>query len=308
MKTSKLWFVIINPTSGNGLSEKKWPQIEALLNTYGFNFEFAFSEYKNHSTKLVQEAITNGFTKIICIGGDGTLHNIVNGIMLQNVIETSKINVGVIPIGTGNDWVRTYNIPNDIENAIQIIKNGKTKIQDLGKIDFLNSNKPSIYFNNLAGLGFDGYVVSKVEKYKKYGALAYFLGTLEGLFSFKNFSSKVIVNSQVISNKALMILVGLCRYSGGGMQLTDAPNPNDGLLDICMVTNFSKFDIIKNLTNLYNGKIAQVKKVISLKTNTIEINILDGNAPFIQADGELIGKGDLLITIVPKAFSFYCKF
>lgn len=307
MKPSKSWFVIINPTSGNGLSRKKWPQIKALLVSNNFNFEFVFSEYKNHSTELTQEAIGKGFKNIICIGGDGTLHNIINGIMCQNSIESSKISVGVIPIGTGNDWIKTYNLPNDIEKAVEVLKNGKTEIQDLGKIDFLSSKKTSIYFNNLAGLGFDGYVVSKVEKYKKFGALAYLLGTLESLFSFKNFNSKVSVNSKVITDKALMILVGLCRYSGGGMQLTDTPNPNDGLLDICMVTNFSKFDIIKNLSNLYNGKIARVKKVITLKTQTIQINIKDENAPFIQADGELLGKGDVLISIVPKAFSFYCK-
>lgn len=307
MKPSKSWFVIINPTSGNGLSRKKWPQIKALLVSNNFNFEFVFSEYKNHSTELTQEAIGKGFKNIICIGGDGTLHNIINGIMCQKSIESSKISVGVIPIGTGNDWIKTYNLPNDIEKAVEVLKNGKTEIQDLGKIDFLSSKKTSIYFNNLAGLGFDGYVVSKVEKYKKFGALAYLLGTLESLFSFKNFNSKVSVNSKVITDKALMILVGLCRYSGGGMQLTDTPNPNDGLLDICMVTNFSKFDIIKNLSNLYNGKIARVKKVITLKTQTIQINIKDENAPFIQADGELLGKGDVLISIVPKAFSFYCK-
>ncbi len=245
MANSNRWFVIINPTSGNGSSRKKWPQIKTLLASYNFDFDFAFTEHENHSPELVQQAIENGFLNIICVGGDGTLHNIVNGIMNQTKVSSNKINIGVIPIGTGNDWVKTHNIPNDFEKAIQIIKNGNKKIQDLGKIEFLNKDRKPVYFNNLAGVGFDGFVVSKVHKYKHFGALAYLTGAVLGLFSFKNFNSNILVESKEIYSKTLMVLVGLCNYSGGGMQLTKEPNPFDGLFDISIAKNIGKFDIIK---------------------------------------------------------------
>lgn len=305
-KISKNWFVIINPTSGNGSAKKKWPKIERLLTKHRFNFDFAFTEYSNHSSELVQHAISKGMTKIICIGGDGTLHNIVNGIMTQKMVSSNKVCVGVIPIGTGNDWVKTHQIPKNIESAVQLIKNKKIAQQDIGKIEFIDENKAPIYFNNLAGVGFDGYVVSKVDKYKHIGALAYLFGAIISLFSFKNFESKLSVNSEVISGKTLMVLIGVCKYSGGGMQLTNTPNPFDGLFDISVAKNFSKLDIIKNVTELFNGKISNHRKVKSVKSNHITVEINQGKAPLIQADGELIGSGNIKITLIPKAFSFYC--
>ena len=300
------WFVIINPTSGNGRSRLKWPIIEGLLKQYAFEFDYAFTEYPGHSKKLVQQAIKQNISNIISVGGDGTLHNIVNGIMAQSVVASINIKVGVIPIGTGNDWVKTHKIPKDYERAIQIIKNGNIATQDLGKIEFLNSSHPPIYFNNLAGIGFDGYVVSKVEAYKNLGAVAYLFGAFISLFSFKNFTSKISINSEDICGETLMILIGLCKYSGGGMQLTDAPDPFDGLLDVSVAKNFSKIDILKNLTKLFNGKINSIKKVQTLKATSIKINIDQNEFPFIQADGELVGTGAITITLIPKAFSFYC--
>ena len=105
-----------------------------------------------------------------------------------------------------------------------------------------------------------------------------------------------------------MVLVGLCKYSGGGMQLTESANPIDGLFDISIAKNLSKLDIFKNIFKLFNGKIVKQKKVEVLKTD--RITILTKNEivqPFIQADGELIGKGSIKVSIIPKAFSFFVK-
>jgi len=305
MANSNRWFAIINPTSGNGSSKQKWPEIEALLNTYNFDFDFAFTEHENHSSELIQHAIKNGFLNIICVGGDGTLHNIINGIMNQNFQQSKEVAIAMVPIGTGNDWVKTHNIPNDFEKAIQVIKKCNIKTQDLGKIEFLNEDRKPVFFNNLAGVGFDGFVVSKVHKYKHFGALAYLTGAVLGLFSFKNFKSKVVVDSKEINSKTLMVLVGLCNYSGGGMQLTKNANPFDGLFDISIAKDIGKFDIIQNLTRLFNGKIVNHKKVETLKSNEITITVDEDNLPIIQADGELIGKGNIKVSVIPKAFSFY---
>ena len=307
MANLKTWFVIVNPTSGNGSGQKKWSKIQELLKTYGFNFQYAFTEFDKHSGLIVKNAIKKGFVNIISIGGDGTLHNIVNGIMQQSEAPTANINIGVIPIGTGNDWIKTHHIPKDIEKAIQIIINGNTKIQDVGRIDFINQNKNPVYFINLAGVGFDGYVVNNIEKYKRFGTMSYLLGALFGLLSFENFHSKVLFNSRNISGKTLMVLIGLCKYSGGGMQLTKMPNPFDGLFDICIAKDFSKFEVVKNITKLFNGKIVNYKKVETQKTTEITIEINEEQLPFIQADGELIGKGNIKVSLISKSFSFYCN-
>ncbi|WP_299548899.1 diacylglycerol kinase family protein [Seonamhaeicola sp.] len=302
---SKKWFVIVNPTSGNGKAKRKWPNIERLLKQHQFDFEFAFTQYEKHSVYLVQKAIRDQFKHIICVGSDGTLHNTVNGIMAQKLVSSQVIQVGVIPIGTGNDWVKTYNIPNTMESAIEIIKKGHIASQDIGKIEFENDHREPIYFNNLAGVGFDGYVVSRVETYKKWGALAYLIGALSGMFSFRNFNTRLHVNSKVISGKTLMILIGICQYSGGGMQLTHTPNPSDGLFDISYVGNLNKLEIIKNLPKLFNGTITNYKKVKIFKAASVRIELTGKSQPLIQADGELTGTGNFKVSVIPRAFSFY---
>jgi diacylglycerol kinase (ATP) len=307
MSNSNRWFVIINPTSGNGSSKRKWPRIKALLNAEDFDFDYAFTEHEKHSVLLVQSAVKQGFKNIISVGGDGTLHNIINGIQRQNSVNSSDIQIGVVPIGTGNDWIKTYNIPINNEKAISIIKRGVLRQQDLGKIEFIDQKQEPIYFNNLAGVGFDGFVVSKVGKYKNLGAIAYLIGAIAGLFSFKNFSSTITLNETEIKTKSLMVLAGLCKYSGGGMQLTKDPNPNDGLFDVSIAKDLSKFDILKNLSNLFNGKIVDHSKVENYKVSELSIIIASKVKPFIQADGELIGTGGIRLKIVPRAFTFYAN-
>ena len=297
------WYVIINPTSGNGSAKKKWPKIKTLLTQYNFEFEFAYTEFDKHSKELAQKAIKNGFKNIICIGGDGTLHNIVNGIFNQSFSNPSDITIGIIPIGTGNDWIKTHNIPKHIESSIKIIKKGFIANQDLGKIEFQNYNGSPVFFNNSAGVGFDGYVVSYVNKYKYLGALSYLIGAIACMFSFKNFNATI--NTNEFSVKTLMITIGLCKYSGGGMQLTNNPSPFDGLFDISMVNNFHSIDIIKNIISLFNGKIDRIEKVKCFKTRGIKIEFDIDNLPLIQADGELVGSGDFKITLLPKALAFY---
>ncbi|WJJ97075.1 diacylglycerol/lipid kinase family protein [Algibacter luteus] len=299
------WFVIINPTSGNGLSRKKWPNIKALLEKYEFNFQFEFTRYPKHSTELLHQALIQNIKHFICVGGDGTLHNMVNAIMTQNLIPTAEIKVGVIPIGTGNDWVKTHNIPKDFESCIQIIKNGQLKTQDVGEIVIRNNSNKPIFFINLAGIGFDGFVVSKVHKFKHLGAIAYLYGTIISLFRFKNFKAKVASKSETISGKTLMILIGLCQYSGGGMQLTESANPFDGLLDISVAKNLRKLEIVSNLPKLFNGNVTRHHKVKTFKTEGLTVEIDQMKEPLIQADGELVGSGSFEVIIIPKAFSFY---
>lgn len=304
MSCSK-WFVIINPTSGNGKAEKLWPKIRSLLELYDFDFDFAFTKSRNHNIELVHHSVNQGITCFICVGGDGTIHNTVNGIMTQNKFDTHALSLGVVPIGTGNDWVKTHNISSNIKQAILTIKNGKTSIQDIGKISFLHTKKAPVFFNNLSGIGFDGYVVSKVGKYKHLGSISYLVGALMGLFSFKNFEAEIEINKQLIKTKSLMVLIGLCKFSGGGMQLTDFTDFNNGDFDISIASNFSKLDILLNTQKLYNGAIVNLKKVKTYRSDEIIIRVTQEKKPFIQADGELLGIGDIKISLIRSAFKFF---
>ena len=301
MKTN--WFLIMNPTSGNGKSKKNWRKISDELKKQHILFSFAFTEYSKHEEILVENAIKNGFTKIISVGGDGTLHHVVNGIMKQKLVETNTIQLAVIPIGTGNDWVKTYNIPTKIENSITIISKEKTILQDVGKLE--TENNIINYFTNVAGIGYDGYVVHKLKNLKRFGGIAYLLSGLAGLLLYKPVDFTIEINEKKFQEKCLMVIFGNCKFSGGGMQFTKDVNPSDGLLDITIAKNLTLLDMVLNLLKLYNGKIVHHKKVETYKTNTLKvIPTSTVENPFIQADGELINTGSVSVSIIEKAILF----
>ena len=294
------FFIVVNPHSGNSNFKKSWEKITYILKLKNINFSYSFTEYRKHEVILVDKAIEQGYRNIISVGGDGTLHHVVNGIMKQRYIKTSKIKLGVIPLGTGNDWIRTYNIPNSIEKSINVILKNTTVLQDIGCLTLLNGKKE--YFNNLAGTGYDGYVVKNLNYLKKMGSLAFLVSGLYSLFYYKKTKYKIIINNKTINEQCLMILFGICKYSGGGLRVTKDPNQKDGLLDITIVKNISFLDLLFNIPKLYNGDIIHHRKVTNYKTR--ELKILDNYNSTIEADGEIIGNGSLNVTIKQNAVLF----
>ena len=131
---NKTWYIIFNPTSGGGKSKNKLNKILALFHQYNLKVITAITQYPHHEEELVTIAIKKGYTQFVCIGGDGTIHHIINGIMRQAYIDSNQIKLAVIPIGTGNDWVKNYNIPRNTENAVQLIQNNNCILQDIGMI------------------------------------------------------------------------------------------------------------------------------------------------------------------------------
>lgn len=293
------WFVIVNPVAGNGKFNKYWSDIQQELKFNNITYEYSKTEYSNHEKLIVQQAINKGYKKIISVGGDGTLHHVVNGIMSQDSINSKEITVAVIPLGTGNDWIKTYNIPKNIKASVNLIKQENTVFQDIGYLELANTTS---YFNNVAGIGYDGYVVNKLNKLKRFGPIAYLLSGIAGLLLYKKTTFKIAINNKIIETKCLMTLFGICKYSAGGMQLTDFKHSNNGLFDITIAKNLSFLDLFFSIKKLYNGKILQHKKVETLVANSLLITPQNKNdLPYIQADGELIGRGQVKVNIIKSA-------
>jgi len=296
------WYIIINPTSGNAAAKKQWKQIVTYLDIYKISFFATFSQFKHHECELVNNAIQEGYRKFISVGGDGTLHQIINGIMAQKLVEVAELKVAVIPIGTGNDWVKTYRIPKNIKNAVSIIAKENSIKQDIGHLQLLETDQ-IVYFNNVAGIGFDGYVVNNISKFKKYGVMAYLVGTITSFMRYKKTILTIKFNNQEMSTQSLLTIVGICKFSGGGMQLTSNVNTRDGLFDISIAKDFNFLKMLLNVFKFFNGGIVNHKEVETYKTAEIQITAKDEKT-FIQADGELIGRGGFYANIIPKAICF----
>lgn len=300
---SSKWFAIVNPISGRGKSLQELHKLQQLFIKYNTEVIFEVTSFAHHEQILVQNAIERGFTKIICVGGDGTLHHIINGIMSQQFIATSKITVAVIPFGTGNDWVKTYKIPKNKKEAVSYISIEKTIYQDIGSVKTLSDNKIS-FFNNVAGIGFDAFVVHKIATLKAFGAIAYLLGAILSFFSYS--SSKVTVNmgEDSIELPLFMLNIGLCQYSGGGMQLTEYKNHKNGYFDVTLMRNIKLLKVLLQIKYLFNGNLKHFKEVQTFQQKQIEVKINDKQKPFIQADGEIIGSGDVVFKLHSAAIQF----
>ena len=304
METESLdtcWYTIYNPTSGGGLKQNKIDRILFYLKEYQISYQFTTTQYPHHEEELVQTAIQQGYSKFICIGGDGTIHHMINGIMKQTHSDTKHIKLAVLPTGTGNDWVKNYNIPKDPKKAIQLIQNDKSTFQDIGKITLTDENKVA-FFNNAAGIGFDAFVVKNLSLYRKWGSLAYLVAALSSFSSFKKSQISYSMDSVKMNSYIFLFSIGICRFSGAGMQFTDFKNHKNGYFDFTLIKSITLLSVITQILKLYNGKISTVKEVTCFHMK--EFKMYQNDSCYIQADGELIGKGNAIFKLLPNAIQF----
>jgi YegS/Rv2252/BmrU family lipid kinase len=297
------WFAIVNPNAGKGKGKKDWDQISGLLEKAGLRFFMKFTESKGHAMRLVREAVINGSRKIMTIGGDGTLNEVVNGVFIQNACASQEITLASIPVGTGNDWGRMFGIGTVYVNAVDIIREGRSMLHDIGVADFQDeSGQKRRYFINIAGLGFESEVVRKTNYQKDRGhggKTIYFYNLLTSLLAYRNTPAEIIIDGERKSAEIFSINIGNGRYCGGGMRQTPDALPDDGLLDVTVINGMGKLEIIRNLNILYNGKIHSHPKVDGYRCKNLKI--ISEKKIWVEADGESLGHTPAEFSILPAS-------
>ena len=298
------WFVIVNPISGAGHGLKDYPQIAKLLRDNQIYHDAVFTEHPHHAAELTVEAVNKGYRKIIVIGGDGTLNEVVNGLFIQQVCEPKDIRLAVITVGTGNDWGRTFGIPTHYSEAIRAIKEGKTFLQDVGAVTYTESKfSQTRYMVNVAGLGFDAFVISIFNHWKAKGFKGrwlYIASILQAYFKYKSSGVKISIDGEQIFNNLLFsIAVGICKYNGGGVQQLPKAVADDGLLDITLIKPVHWWHVVFRLQRFFNGGIYSIGHVKHFQGKHIHI---ESTPPIrLECDGELMGGTDVDIHVVPQA-------
>jgi YegS/Rv2252/BmrU family lipid kinase len=297
------WLVIVNPNAGAGKGWIDWPRIEALLNSYGFKYKHEFTLRRLHAIVITRRYINEGCSKIIVVGGDGTMNEVINGIFVQKRFETSEIILGMIPVGTGNDWGRMFGISQNYEEAIRTIQASKTFVQDAGKVIFQkNERTQQRYFVNIAGLGFDALVVKKTNKSKDKGKsnpLIYKYNIFTSLFSFKSPRATIEVDGKSVINDVFNVSVGICRYNGGGMMPLPDAKADDGLFDLTVIKKIGRLDVIRSIKKLYDGSIVRHPKVVTYQGKNIKIT--SNTNVYLETDGESLGHTPMVFEIIPKS-------
>lgn len=304
------WLIVVNPAASIGKCGKDWPEIQALFVKEGFDFDAVLTTHQGHAIELVRDGITEkGYKKVISIGGDGTNNEVINGIFTQQRFPTDEITMATVPIGTGNDWCRTFDFPLEYDKIVNIIKIGQTYRHDIGKVVYYNDGDTRVrYFLNAAGTGLNEMVCHRTNELKmqgKGGAIRYMLNTASCLFKFECVRIKLEIDDQVVlEDKILSISVGNGKYNGGGMMMMPNAVPNDGLFDITVVKKVGILKFAANISNVYDGTfIHKLNEVSVFRGKKIRITSIPAHMLLLETEGETLTNSPFDFEMLPKAIN-----
>ncbi|HJW84440.1 MAG TPA: diacylglycerol kinase family protein [Anaerolineae bacterium] len=294
-------FVIVNPASGGGKTGQRWRGLDARMRAEGAQYDVEFTREPGHAEQLARQAALAGVPTLLIVGGDGTLNEVVNG-LIQDDRPLGEITIGILPVGTGSDFARALGLPRDVlAAAIHLLRRAQPEALDVGRVDCARGGQPATrYFVNIAGLGFDGEVADRVNRAgKSGGTLVYQSMLLRGLVTYRNKHVRLSIDGAIREGMMNSVVVANARYFGGGMFV--APNAHwaDGLFDVIVLGDFGKLEVVANLPRLYRGTHLTHKKVTELRGREVRVEAQE--RMFLQAEGELVGEAPATFTILPKA-------
>ena len=302
------WYIIANPAAGNRKVERQWHGIERRLQELRISYTVKFTSGPGHATRLIDDAVLNGHRYILGIGGDGTNHEMVNGILLQQHVPPSEIHYALLPMGTGNDWARTYSIPTDIYTRLSRLQQPQTVLQDVGKVDFTDrdGHPASRFFTNVAGMAYDGYVARRLELGKKgSNKITYLLAVAQYLLEYT--PDKAVIefdNHPPVTDDFYTINVGICRFSGGGMQFVPHAVPDDGLLALTFARSMPRWEVMLQTPKFYNGSLLSHPRLTGVQVRQVKITPANtSDRVWLEADGEFLGYCPAAFSLLEKVLS-----
>lgn len=298
------WYIIINPAAAGGRVNREWSAIQSRLDAEGFSYIAQRTEGRGHATQLAKRAIESGYDHLIAVGGDGTNNEVVNGIMLQKVIPSTAVTYALLPIGTGNDWVKTHRIPRRLKHWLAMLKQGHTTVQDVGLVSYqVEGKQASRYFANVAGMGYDAFVarVAERQQHKVSNQLFYFLLIFKCLAQYSLKKARVIFDGEELTDAFYTIHAGICLYSGGGMRFVPHAQPDDGRFALTVIRNVSKLGVVLNTYRLYNGTIGDFRQADIYYAKKIRVEAVGDEPTTVEVDGEFLGETPVEFTLREKA-------
>lgn len=298
------WTIIHNPRSCSGKGAKVWPQAELLLKQAGISYTVHPTTYAGHAVELTRAALREGERYLVAMGGDGTVNEVINGIFGQTEVPPKDVLLTQWPIGTGNDWRRTLGMPKRPAEIIALLQAPGERWQDVGVVDFVENSLPKRkYFGNVAGMGFEAYVGVKANAQKaagKGGPLGYYPILISSLAKYEAVEASFEIDGRLLSSRKFFTLaLGVCCYNGGGMKQCPNAVIDDGLLDLTLINEVPKLVVAMNVPRLFNGSFVKIKYVEQHRGKVIKV--ITGPGTLIEIDGEDLGQGEALFTIMPKA-------
>jgi len=292
--------LIANPRAGKGKVGQRLPLVERILAEKGLDHRVVATEGPGHATLAAREALRGGTRFVVAVGGDGTVHEVVNGMISDDTPVVDGAILGVIAAGSGSDFVKTFGLPDDVAAACEHLEGANTYPIDVGRIMYAVSGGQEAvrYFPNIAEVGLGGAVCERAERLpRSLGRSRYFLGFWLTLPAFKPGDVRVEAGPHVYDGRAHNVVVANCQYYGGGMRISPKSWPGDGLLDVIVMTG-PKSDAFTTLPKVYRGEHLPHPHMLEMKASRIRV---DSDRPYrIEADGEVLGTTPVAFDIIRR--------
>lgn len=299
---------IVNPQAARGTVGRNWPHIKELAERRLGRFDVFLTTAPGEATRFARLAVSEGARSVVCVGGDGTLNEVVNGLMHDKGSGNPGVRLGFIPNGSGCDFRRTLLIPANPQEALEVIEGGRTRPIDLGRLRYTDHNGESRtrYFHNLTSFGLGGEVDERVNKSGKKlgGFLSFIIATLVSLVRYEKKRIRLKVDEHFDEEVVVLnVAVANGQYHGGGMWVAPGANPSDGMFHVTIIGELSLPRVVYSLPKLYNGKILEVKRVRSLTGKRVEA--FSDSRVLLDVDGEQPGCLPVEIEIIPSALKLF---
>jgi YegS/Rv2252/BmrU family lipid kinase len=299
--------VIVNPNAGKGYGAKISPQIATSLQRLGVAFDLVQTRGVGDAIELARVAAAQGYETIVAVGGDGTTHEVINGIMADaNGHPTATL--GCIPAGSGNDFAVMNGAPTDLHEACQVIANGHSQVVDLGLVTIDGSLRR--YFDNAVGIGFDGMVTMETRKVKHLRGMALYLPVvLKTIFlTLTTPHVELTIDGQTQKLEALMLVVCNGPREGGAFHLAPEALFDDGLLDIVIAKRVPRLEMLALVPRFMRGTHLSHRAVSTVRGHSVEVRSQE--PLYMHVDGEVLVEHahHVQIEVVPAALRMMARY
>ncbi len=294
--TSNHWLVITNPTAGKRKFQEQSKFVCSELDKAQIPYIFKVTEYSGYAIEIARYYAKRDCENFLILGGDGTVSEVINGIFSAEPENTSKLKIAILPRGTGNDWGRFWNLKKNDKESMKVFFKGKTKLIDIGQINYLDKNQEenTHFFINSVGFGLDAEVADLTHRLKKYVgsfSLLYAIALLLAVFKYKSVKANLKINEQEHPVNLFTMNIANGPFTGGGIKQNPFALPYDGIFDMMVVEKPTFGDILSALPLIFNGKLTKHPVIRTFQTTEIDV----------QLDKEILVEADGII--VPHAYN-----
>ena len=295
--------LIVNPRAGRGRVAAEMPEIERAMLANGLEFRVMSTEAAGDAVRLTRTALERGDRFLVAVGGDGTVHEVVNGMFQDRRPVNPDAVLGVVAAGSGCDFIRTFGLPQDVTRAVRHLTGDAVFPIDVGVVTYRDSDGAEVtrLFPNIAEAGLGGDTVARADRLPRwFGRSRYFWGFWLAVSRFRAAEVRVTADARDWSGRANNVVVANCQFFGGGMKISPRSMPSDGRLDV-QVSTGPKSDSFTTLPKVYRGEHVPSPNIKEFLAARIAV---DADRPLrLEADGEVLGTTPATFEVIPEALT-----